>query len=614
MDTIRSYASTNDLNLDSGNNGGDLWESDHSDFSSGPESTGNASGVALWDPSSTSFAVQNDYYNGNQLNDAYGASRNYSGSVSDQSFMPTGPSYENFKHVKEPKDIFDNWVIDNRYKMVRRLGKGSYGEVFEAIDLKLNNKVAVKKMSNSFTSYTDIKRLYREIHILLSIDNPYVVNLIDIYCPNLDIDNISSAESPMEYLLAASSPTGSRKSGLETVDNNITNQNQRKRFKGRINEYNKYSKTRTVEQLQDSLRSSLSVVYLIFEFVDTDLYKLLNSNQNLTNQHIKVILHQILLGLYHLHSANVIHRDLKPANILISEDCSIKICDLGLARVVVDDPDEDATYVHQQDITGENSLNGLSLAGCVDTSVNNQGILKDVQQTRAGIRRSLTKHVVTRWYRAPECILLQNYTSAVDMWSLGCILAELLQMQKESLPHTERVPLFPGKSCYPLSGGTSLTNQTSKEVHGDNDDRLDQLSVIIDIIGTPDLADMAQIASSETSHFFSNIPKRSHKLDKLFPEADPAVLRLLVSMLSFNASNRITAEEALNDTYFSDIHHPTLMCMSYPPLTADDICQPLRNVPTDYDLLSSLDNGDSHQITLLAGILDDILTFKKSAV
>jgi mitogen-activated protein kinase 1/3 len=612
METIRSYTSTNDLALDSSINGKDIWESDTSDHSSGPESIGNASGVALWDPSSTSYAVSNDYYSGNQSVGGYDTASNYSGHVTDGTFIPTGPSHENFKHVKEAKDIFENWVIDNRYKMVRRLGKGSYGEVFEAIDLKLNNRVAIKKMWNSFTSYTDIKRLYREIHILLNIDNPYVVNLIDIYCPNLDIDSISTAESPMEYLIASLSPVA-RKSSLESADTSFNNstQNQRKRFKGHVNDFNKFSKVRTAEQLQESLRSSLSVVYLIFEFVDTDLYKLLNSNQNLSNQHIKVILHQILLGLHHLHRANVIHRDLKPANILISEDCSIKICDLGLARVVIEDSHDDATYVHQQDITGENSLNSLSLDGSIGDA--NGAIVGGLQQTRAGIRRSLTKHVVTRWYRAPECILLQNYTSAVDMWSLGCILAELLQMQKESLPHTERVPLFPGKSCYPLSGSTSLTNQTSKEAPADNEDRLDQLSVIIDIIGTPDLADMAQIATNETSHFFSNIPKRTQKLDKLFPEADPAVLRLLVSMLSFNASTRITAAEALSDPYFSDIHHPALMRVSYPPLTADDVCQPLRNVPTDADLLSSLDKSDSHQIKLLAGILDDILTFKKSS-
>ncbi len=82
--------------------------------------------------------------------------------------------------------------------------------------------------------------------------------------------------------------------------------------------------------------------------------------------------------------------------------------------------------------------------------------------------RSLTKHVITRWYRPPELILLQEYTNAVDMWSVGCIFAELLSMQKGSVrSFKERSPLFPGKSCFPLSADNDRTYK----------DRLDQLNV-----------------------------------------------------------------------------------------------------------------------------------------
>ena len=102
---------------------------------------------------------------------------------------------------------------------------------------------------------------------------------------------------------------------------------------------------------------------------------------------------------------------------------------------------------------------------------------------KRGLTRQLTKHVVTRWYRAPELILVQPYTSAVDIWSIGCILAELLSMQEGN--YQDRSPLFPGGSCYPLSG---------KE-DGGEDDRLDQLNVILEVLGTPNAKELEWVGT-----------------------------------------------------------------------------------------------------------------------
>ncbi|CAN0439530.1 unnamed protein product, partial [Hapterophycus canaliculatus] len=86
--------------------------------------------------------------------------------------------------------------------------------------------------------------------------------------------------------------------------------------------------------------------------------------------------------------------------------------------------------------------------------------------------------------RAPELILLQDYNNAVDVWSLGCILAELLSMQKESFATSqERNALFPGKSCFPLSA----------EKPSSYSDALDQLNVIFDVIGTPSREDIKDL-------------------------------------------------------------------------------------------------------------------------
>jgi mitogen-activated protein kinase 1/3 len=83
--------------------------------------------------------------------------------------------------------------------------------------------------------------------------------------------------------------------------------------------------------------------------------------------------------------------------------------------------------------------------------------------------KQLTQHVVTRWYRAPEVILLSDYyTSAIDIWSVGCIFAELLSMMKENYASSfERLPLFPGNSCYPLSPGSVSVDSDIKEFTDD---------------------------------------------------------------------------------------------------------------------------------------------------
>jgi len=85
---------------------------------------------------------------------------------------------------------------------------------------------------------------------------------------------------------------------------------------------------------------NFATLTLIFEFIDADLGKIFRTNQYFTQLHVQYMLYQILLGLYYMHSAGICHRDLKPANILINEDCTIKICDFGLARSY----SEDITY------------------------------------------------------------------------------------------------------------------------------------------------------------------------------------------------------------------------------------------------------------------------------
>ena len=100
------------------------------------------------------------------------------------------------------------------------------------------------------------------------------------------------------------------------------------------------------------------------------------------------------------------------------------------------------------------------------------------------MKRELTGHVVTRWYRAPEIILLEkDYGPAIDIWAVGCIFAELLGMMKENAPtFMDRQPLFPGKSCFPLSPVKNIVNQPKEPLRGS---QTDQMAMIFGVIGTP---------------------------------------------------------------------------------------------------------------------------------
>lgn len=143
-------------------------------------------------------------------------------------------------------------------------------------------------------------------------------------------------------------------------------------------------------------KTGFNDIYIVTEFMETDLHRVIYSRQDLTDEHIQYFVYQILRGLLYMHSANVIHRDLKPGNILVNKNCDLKICDLGLAR----------GYETEEEFKTE-------------------------------YQTVLFRYVVTRWYRAPEVILnASEYSKAVDIYSVGCILAELLG----------RTPLFPGEN------------------------------------------------------------------------------------------------------------------------------------------------------------------------
>ncbi|XP_028400162.1 mitogen-activated protein kinase 1-like [Dendronephthya gigantea] len=226
-------------------------------------------------------------------------------------------------------------------------------------------------------------------------------------------------------------------------------------------------------------------LHIVLPLMETDLRKLLKSRR-LSNEHIRCFLYQILRGLRYIHSANIIHFDMKPGNVLVNSDCYLKICDFGLARIIT------------------SKLEDSYLTHCA----------------------------VTRGYRAPEVMLrCKAFVSrAIDMWSVGCILAEMISNR----------PLFAGRHY------------------------LDELNNIINIIGSPSAEDLLTVTREDSKRHIQSLARKPKKpLAELFPQAEPVALDLLDRMITFSPHNRITVEDVLEhrflDRYHDEMNEPVAL-------------------------------------------------------
>ncbi len=180
-----------------------------------------------------------------------------------------------------------------------------------------------------------------------------------------------------------------------------------------------------------------------------------------------------------------------------------------------------------------------------------QRLIKTKDQRR-NMKRELTGHVVTRWYRAPEIILLEkDYGPAIDTWSIGCIFAELLNMMKENAPtFMDRKPLFPGKSCFPLSPDKNPTEQRKGFPFSSSD----QLAVIFEVIGTPNETDKSFVTDQKALEYLDSFPLRP-KLDlkTIYPGASDDALDFLAKALIFNPYFRLSLQDCFDHPLFTKV-------------------------------------------------------------
>ena len=240
-------------------------------------------------------------------------------------------------------------------------------------------------------------------------------------------------------------------------------------------------------------------IYLVFEYMETDLHAVIRAGI-LQDVHRSYIMYQIMKGLKYVHTAQLLHRDIKPSNVLLNKECCAKLADFGLARSLVQ------IAAQREQHRAEASGAGRAFAG--------------------GPPPILTDYVATRWYRAPEILLgSSHYTYGVDMWSAGCILAELLGGR----------PLFPGTST------------------------INQLERIVAVIGRPSESDVEAIGSPFAATMLDSLPS-AHEREgggAIVPGASAAADDLLRRCLAFNPTKRITAEEALRHPYVAQFHNPS---------------------------------------------------------
>ena len=374
------------------------------------------------------------------------------------------------KRKKQMVEVDNIWLaITNRYTLQRTIGQGGYGHVMKGEDILTGKKVAIKLVRNVFKDANRARGVVSEIQIMNQLsqmgNNCFTPELLNtIMVPDGDEQNL----------------------------------------------------------------------FIVMDFVQSDLNKVLKTTNKIgfKESHIKVLLYNGLTCLSYLNSANLMHRDIKPSNILVDSNCQIKLCDFGFARTI---PPAMNNKFSDDDIYSNGSIEfptfkspQASLSKKIvftDTKVQsavnfmrsskkamnvlNSDRFRKIQLVRRQknelkerqskkMKRQLSMHVVTRQYRPPEVLLREPcYNSSLDVWSFGCILAEMMTCAnpEKTTKGVLKRHLFPGTSSVLISPCKAINSSKYDMVL----EFTDQLKVILSKLGPQQDIDTAFITTPQST-------------------------------------------------------------------------------------------------------------------
>jgi serine/threonine protein kinase len=497
------------------------------------------------------------------------------------------PEKTTIKPVPNIQEEFKLLIPD--YELGAFIGEGSYGMVIKAKHKKTNRLVAIKKFLKLYQDEIDTLRVLREVSILRQLDHPNIVKLLDIIIPDRSsVDPVfivlEYVETDLKSIIYGFNPPYLKDyqiakllidilSGLDylaargIIHRDLKPSNiliNTSKCEAKICDFG-LARDMTVDYPCDSLLELFyelnpdygeKIKTLVDEGVDSEVF-LTFLNKNLE------ILSEKLFQNYNkeLHGDKVANR------LIIKTDENNSFIDHFKTLTLSDNKEnfnlnenvdckvlsELADFKPNWKMTDLKKLLDNVKPGNLLTALKNDKnyypVYEEMKRLDSKLRKELTHHISTRWYRAPEVILLEEiYTNAIDVWAVGCIFGEMLQkLEGNSI----RGPMFPGSYCHPISPMVNK-DKDNKAVQSLSYD--DQMKRIIEVLGTPSNNDLAFITNILAYDYIKRYQDYDPiDLSLIYPACSEEAMNLLKSMLRFNPTERVTINEALESPFLRKV-------------------------------------------------------------